>query len=88
MNKILPECVQVAYKYHLLENLLDKLKDIFKEEMTEENFIQNGKILDNPPKKVKYLFVDDEILKKLNYDNSIPIDENGNQFFLIIKVEI
>lgn len=30
INKILPECAQVADKYHLLENLLEKLKDIFK----------------------------------------------------------
>lgn len=30
INKVLPECVQVADKYHLLENLLEKLKDIFK----------------------------------------------------------
>ena len=30
INKVLPECVQVADKYRLLENLLEKLKDIFK----------------------------------------------------------
>lgn len=78
INKILPECVQVADKYHLLENLLEKLKDIFKQDMPEEIFIQNGKILDTPPKKVKDLFVDEEILKKLNYDNSILVDKNNN----------
>lgn len=78
INKVLPECVQVADKYHLLENLLEKLKDIFKEEVPEEIFIQNGKILDNQPKKVKDLFVEEEVLQKLNYDNSQPIDENNN----------
>lgn len=79
INKVLPECVQIADKYHLLENLLEKLKDIFKEEVPEEIFIQNGKILDNPPKKVKDLFVEEEVVQKLNYDNSQPTDENGNQ---------
>jgi len=78
INKVLPECVQVADKYHLLENLLEKLKDIFKQDISDEIFIQNGKILDNPPKKVKDLFVKEEVLQKLNYDNSIPVDENNN----------
>lgn len=79
INKILPECVQVADKYHLLENLLKKLKDIFKQDIPDEIFIQNGKILDKPPKKIKDLFVEEEILQKLNYDNSQPIDEHGNE---------
>lgn len=78
INKVLPECVQVADKYHLLENLLEKLKDIFKKDIPDEIFIQNGKILDTPPKKVKDLFVEEEVLQRLNYDNSIPIDENNN----------
>ena len=79
INKVLPECVQVADKYHLLENLLEKLKDIFKQDIPDEIFIQNGKILDKPPKKVKDLFVGEEVLKKFNYDNSQPIDEYGNE---------
>lgn len=79
INKVLPECVQVADKYHLLENLLEKLKDIFKQDIPDEIFIQNGKILDKPPKKVKDLFVEEEVLQKLNYDNSHPIDEIGNE---------
>ena len=35
--------------------------------------------MDTSPKKVKDLFVDEELLKQLNYDNSTPIDKNGNQ---------
>lgn len=31
-----------------------------------------------PPKKVKDLFVEEEVLKKLNYDNSIHADENNS----------
>lgn len=78
INKVLPECVQVADKYHLFENLLEKLKDIFKQDIPDEIFIQNGRILDTSPKKVKDLFVDVEILQQLDYDNSIPLDENNS----------
>ncbi len=79
INKILPNCIQVADRYHLFENLLGKLKDIFKEELPEEIYIKNGKILDEPPKKVKDLYVDESVLKELKYDNSPPIDDNGNE---------
>ena len=86
INKILPECVQVADKYHLLDNLLEKLKDIFKEELPNEIFIQNNKILDIPPKKVKDLFVEEEVLQKLNYDNSPPLDEYNNEIKFDSKI--
>ena len=86
INKILPECIQVADKYHLLENLLEKLKDIFKQVVPDEIFIQNGTILDKPPKKVKDIFVEEEILKQLNYDNSQPLDEFGNPIIFENKI--
>lgn len=86
ISNILPECIQVADRFHLLQNLLEKLKEIFKKEIPEEIFIQDGKILDTPPKKIKDLFVDKENLKKLNYDNSIPLDEYGNQIIYDNKI--
>ena len=79
INKILPECIQIADKYHLLENLLKKLKEIFKETIPEEIYIKDGEILDSPPKKVKDLFVEEDILQKLTYNNLPPLDELGNQ---------
>ena len=33
INEILPDCVQVADRFHLLQNLLGYMKDIFKEEL-------------------------------------------------------
>lgn len=78
INKVLPECVQIADKYHLLENLLEKLKNIFKQHIPEKIFIQNGNILEQLPKRVKDLFIEEEVLQKLNYDNSIPTDEFEN----------
>ena len=86
INKILPDCVQVADRYHLFENLLEKLKDIFKEELPEEIYIQNGKILDEAPKKAKDLYVEKSILEELNYDNSTPLDEFGNQIIFDNKM--
>ncbi len=32
INEILPDCMQVADRFHLLQNLLEYMKDIFKEE--------------------------------------------------------
>lgn len=80
INEILPECIQVADRFHLLQNLIDKMKDIFKEELPFEIFIRDGKILENAPKKVRVLKIEpsSEEIKQYNYDNSAPIDENGN----------
>lgn len=79
INEVLPECTQVADRFHLLQNLIDKMKEIFKVELPPEIFIRDGKILDENQKKEKVLKIDptDERLKAYNYDNSEPVDENG-----------
>jgi transposase len=69
INEILPNCIQVADRFHLLQNLLDKLKDIFKAEIPSEIFIENGKIIDKQPTKVEKK-PDDKQLSQLNYDNT------------------
>lgn len=80
IREILPECTQVADRFHLLQNLIDKMKEIFKDEIPYEIFVRDGEVLDEAPDKVKVLKVspDDESLKKLDYDNSDPVDEDGN----------
>lgn len=80
INEVLPNCVQVADRFHLLQNLIDKMKDIFKEELPSEIFIRGGEILDEVPKKVLVLKVDptSDKLSHYDYDNSEPVDENGN----------
>lgn len=80
IREILPECTQVADRFHLLQNLIDKMKEIFKDEIPYELFIRDGEILNEAPDKVKVLKVspDDESLKKLDYDNSDPVDGDGN----------
>ena len=40
INAVLPECVQVADRFHLLQNLLEHLKDIFKADMPATIYIK------------------------------------------------
>jgi len=80
INEILPECIQIANRFHLLQNLIDRMKEIFKEEIPEMIFIKDGKIMDEMPKKEAVLKIapSSDELNKLNYDNSEPVDESGN----------
>jgi len=79
INEILPECVQVADRFHLLQNLLGYLKDIFKEEMPSSVYIRDGKILDNTPEKVLIeKKPNEEYIDSLNYDNTPPKNPDGS----------
>jgi len=79
INEILPECIQVADRFHLLQNLIERMKDIFKVEIPKEIFMKDGKILSDTPEKVNILKVapDSNQLDQYNYDNNIPMDTNG-----------
>lgn len=80
INAILPECVQVADRFHLLQNLLDYMKDIFKEEMPGQVYIKNGKILEHTPEKVPREKVPDtDYLDTLHYDNEPPMHPDGSE---------
>ncbi len=80
IDEALTDCVQIADRFHLLQNLIDRMKDIFKEELPANIFIENGEILDKEPKKEPTLMVDPDSkeLEKYDYDNSVPVDNNGN----------
>ena len=80
INEILPDCIQVADRFHLFQNLIEYLKEIFYNEVPSKIFIKNGKIIDKNIKKVPENLknIDQEFLNQLHYDNSPPIDENGN----------
>lgn len=79
INEILPDCMQVADRFHLLQNLIEKLKDIFYKEVPREIFIKGGEILEKAPKKEIDLYVEESILEKIKYDNTAPVDEKGNE---------
>lgn len=78
INAILPECIQVADRFHLLQNLIERMRDIFKAEIPNDIFIKDGKILNDTPEKVKVLKVapDSIQLEPYHYDNDVPVDTN------------
>lgn len=80
ISEILPDCVQVADRFHLIANLIDRMRDIFKDELPAELYIKDGKILDGAPEKVRGLKIepDSKQLEKYHYDNTVPVDESGN----------
>lgn len=79
INEILPNCTQIADRFHLFQNLIEYLKDIFYKEIPDKIFIKDGVILDKVPKKVakEIADIDEEKLTSFTYDNSAPINENG-----------
>ena len=79
ISEVLPECVQVADRFHLLQNLIEHLKDIFKNELPAEIFIRDGQVLDTPPKKIsREKKADGSTIQLLDYDNTPPADADGN----------
>lgn len=63
-----------------MQNLLDGMKDVFKDGMPSAIFIRDGAILDKAPEKeVREGAFDGKRLEGVSYDNSPPTDENGNE---------
>ena len=81
INEILPECTQVADRFHLLQNLLGYLKDIFKEEMPPYVYIRDGKVLDGEPEKVlqEKKPKNEAYIASLHYDNTPPRNPDGSE---------
>lgn len=79
ISEILPDCVQVADRFHLLQNLLGYMKDIFREDMPPKIYIQDGKISEKEPEKIlKEKAPENSFLESLHYDNTPPVDSGGN----------
>ena len=80
INEILPDCVQVADRFHLLQNLLNYLKDIFKEEIPSQVYVKNGLVLDHAPEKImREKKPDKTYLDTLHYDNEPPQNPDGSE---------
>jgi transposase len=80
ISEILPDCIQVADRFHLTKNIIDCLKKLASAELPELVFIRDGKILDREPAKVpveKKPSID--YLKTLNYDKSPPLNSDGTE---------
>jgi len=78
ISEVLPDAVQVADRFHLIQNIMVRLKDIIKETMPKEIFYAYGDVLEKPPKKETVApAVEESILSQIHYDNSPPVDELG-----------
>ena len=80
ISEVLPECTQVADRFHLMQNLLDRMRAIFKKEIPSTIFIKDGAVLDKAPERqTREKVFDEKQLDGISYDNSPPIDENGDE---------
>lgn len=80
ISEVLPECTQVADRFHLMQNLLDRMRAIFKKEIPSTIFIKDGAVLDKAPERqTREKVFDEKKLDGISYDNSPPIDENGDE---------
>ena len=79
ISEILPKCTQVADRFHLFANLLEYLKEIFNDKMPKNIYIYKDEIIEKEqiPKVKVTEEIDEEYLNKLEYDNTEPLDENG-----------
>ncbi len=79
INEVLPDTIQIADRFHLFQNLVDRFKDIFKKEIPDNIYILDGKLLDKKPDNVIVKeTVQKEALENLDYDDTPPTNENGN----------
>ena len=80
VSEILPDAVQVADRFHLIKNMLDRVKDIINASMPGEIFVAGGEIMEKPPKKeTSGPVVDMELLSDMHYDNSPPVGDDGQE---------
>ena len=80
ISEILPECMQVADRFHLLQNLVERLKEVFRDELPPEMFVRNREVLDEAPEKVSVIkTTDSKKLELYHYDDTPPVDGDGNE---------
>ena len=80
ISAILPECIQVADRFHLLQNLLEHLKDIFKADMPAVIYIKEGKVQEKEHEKILQVKTPDyAYLSTLNYDCTPPQNPDGSE---------
>lgn len=52
IDEILLDCIQVADRFNLFQDLINHLKDIFKQKFPNEIFLKDEQVLDSTPKKI------------------------------------
>ena len=76
VTEAVKDCVQVADRFHLFQNLIDRFQKIFKDEGIPGCFyIKDEVLLDGKPKKED----PSERIEELDYDKTAPVDEDGSE---------
>ena len=91
IDEVLPTTVQVADRFHLFENIIKYLKEMFYSELPDKIVIKDNEILDKKTTKVisELANIDWKIVEEFNYTNDVPIDENGEEIkFIDIEYDI
>lgn len=81
IKTVLPDCLQVADRFHILQNLIGYLYDIFKANLPAQIFIRDNEVLDKAPEKtfVEKYSPDSDEFDGIHYDNSAPVDEETGE---------
>jgi len=80
ISEVLPNAVQVADRFHLLQNILDRAREIIKTIMPDKVFFAAGEVVEKQPKKEACVpAVDLALLSQMDYDNSPPLGEDGRE---------
>ncbi len=85
IDEVLPNTVQVADRFHLFENIIKYLKEMFYSELPDKIVIKDNEILDKKATKIisELANIDWDIVDSFSYTNDVPIDENGEEIKLI-----
>ena len=67
--------------FHLFQNLIGYLNDIFKANIPSQIFIRGNEVLDEAPEKtpVEKYSPDSDAFDDIHYDNSAPVDEQTGE---------
>lgn len=91
IKEVLPKTVQIADRFHLFENIIKYLKEMFYSKLPDKIVIKDNEILDKKATKVikELSNIDWNMIDSLNYTNSVPLDENGKEIkFVDVEYDI
>ena len=75
ISEILPDCTQIADRFHLFQNLVGRIKDILKCEIPSTLYVKDGEITSVKPETEKAA---PAVPEKVEYDNT-PVAETNCQ---------
>ncbi|WP_243125284.1 ISL3 family transposase [Clostridium transplantifaecale] len=75
-----PNCIQIADRFHLLQNLSTALSKLAKDEIPDHLYLKDGEILKKRPEKIWVeRTIDPAKMASLHYDNACPLKTDGTE---------